>query len=113
MSRPPGLTLQLSHAHSKKGRGFERGGDEKKRTNGERWLWRLVRRLHAGSKCTDHRRCFSVTREAILLLFTAPAGKGGNCSPRPREASAARRELTPPGRCQRLLLFRALALLAR
>src|SRR5438270_786716 len=37
------LTLQMSHAHPKSGRCFERGGDEKKRTNGERWLWRLVR----------------------------------------------------------------------
>ena len=43
----------MSHAHPKKGRGLERGGDEKKRTNGERWLWRLVRQTHAGNWLTE------------------------------------------------------------
>src|SRR5205085_11460747 len=51
------LTLKMSHAHPKKGHGLERGGDEKKRTNGERWLWRLVRRYgsHACLGCEDLR----------------------------------------------------------
>src|SRR5437764_1095523 len=44
-----GRTLKMSHAHPKKGRGCERGGDEKKRTNGERWLWRLVRQFFSAS----------------------------------------------------------------
>src|SRR5688572_24718540 len=39
------LTSEMSHAHPERGRSFERGFHERKRTGGERWLWRLVRRF--------------------------------------------------------------------
>jgi hypothetical protein len=35
-------TSEMSHAHPERGRSFERGCHERKRTDGERWLWRLV-----------------------------------------------------------------------
>src|SRR5687768_30635 len=37
------LTSEMSHAHPERGWSFERGCHERKRTDGERWLWRLVR----------------------------------------------------------------------
>src|SRR2546423_12332894 len=41
-------TLQMSHAHPKKGPRFERGIGPRKRTDGERWLWRLVGLIFSG-----------------------------------------------------------------
>src|SRR4051794_22029162 len=43
------LTLKMSRAHPERGRRLERRCHERLRTDGERWLWRLVR-LFAGAE---------------------------------------------------------------
>src|SRR5688500_14493168 len=47
-------TSEMSHAHPERGRSFERGCHERKRTGGERWLWRLVGPLGFSLGCETH-----------------------------------------------------------
>src|SRR5947208_634466 len=53
----------MSHAHPRNGRSFERGGDKKKRTNGEHWLWRLVGLFLRKRHSSKQRECSILVAE--------------------------------------------------